>query len=50
MLRIKTRCIACGAIGATIRLPIWVDSAIGHAAFLGAIVTALGASSPRRSF
>ena len=26
VLRAKTRCLACGAIGATIRLPSWVDS------------------------
>ena len=33
VLRTKTRCTACGAIGATIRLPSWVDSTTGHAPF-----------------
>jgi hypothetical protein len=35
VLRSKTRCTLCGAIGATIRLPSWVDSASGHAPFPG---------------
>jgi len=33
VLRTKTRCTTCGAIGATIRLPSWVDSTTGHAPF-----------------
>jgi hypothetical protein len=33
VLRSKTRCVACSAIGATIRLPSWVDSTTGHAPF-----------------
>ena len=35
VLRIKTRCTAGGALGATIRLPSWVDSTTGHAPFPG---------------
>jgi hypothetical protein len=33
VLRVRTRCTACGAIGATIRLPSWVDSTTGRAPF-----------------
>jgi hypothetical protein len=33
VLRVKTRCSRCGTLGATLRLPSWVDSTIGHAPF-----------------
>src|SRR5262249_41428731 len=33
VLRTRIRCTACGAIGATIRLPSWVDATTGHAPF-----------------
>ena len=33
VLRQRARCSICGTIGATIRLPSWVDSATGTAPF-----------------
>ena len=33
VLRTKTRSVACGALGATIRLPSWVNSEVGIAPF-----------------
>jgi hypothetical protein len=33
VLRQRSRCTKCGAIGATLRLPSWVDSTTSHAPF-----------------
>jgi hypothetical protein len=33
VLRLKTRCSKCNALGATLRLPSWVDSETGTAPF-----------------
>jgi hypothetical protein len=33
VLRQRSRCTKCGAIGATLRLPSWVDSTTGDAPF-----------------